>query len=73
MGNEENTHEDQKGLRGRLTTDRTFVLQFREPTDTASAWLDGRVEHIASGRALLFQGMDDLLAFLEDTLREKKR
>ena len=62
------TSEDQKELRGRLTADRTFVIQFRERTDGSHDWMDGRIEHISSGRALLFHDQEDLLGFLKEVL-----
>ncbi len=39
--------------------DRTFILQFRERTDDSKNWIDGRIEHIVSGRAVLFQDKDE--------------
>ncbi len=72
MSIEDNEHalDDRKTPRGRLTTARTFVLQFREQIDDTQDWLDGRIEHLASGRAVMFSSQEDLFAFLKEALGE---
>ena len=47
-----------------------FVVQFRADADIATGWFEGRVEHVASGRTAHFHSMYELLAFLNQVLRE---
>jgi hypothetical protein len=49
-----------------------FVIQFRETTDIAAGRLEGKVEHIASYRAVKFHSVDELLAFVGRVLTEIK-
>ena len=41
-----------------------FVVQFRTATDFGSDHVEGRVEHIASGRTAHFESSSELLAVL---------
>ena len=52
-----------------LPADRAFVLQF-ESNCGFERDLRGRVEHVASGRALRFRDRDELVNFLAELLRE---
>ena len=52
-----------------LPADRAFVLQF-ESNCGFEREVRGRVEHVASGRALRFRSRDDLVTFLAEVLRE---
>jgi hypothetical protein len=45
-----------------------FVVQLREGTALTPEALHGRVEHVISGQAVLFQSLDDLLAFFRRVL-----
>ena len=42
-----------------------FVLQFRTATDFGTNHVEGRVEHIASGRTAHFESASELLAAIE--------
>jgi hypothetical protein len=46
-----------------LSPQWAFVMQLREGTALTPEALHGRVEHIISGQAALFQNLDDLVAF----------
>ncbi|MFO1351393.1 MAG: hypothetical protein U1F68_12275 [Gammaproteobacteria bacterium] len=50
-----------------LPLDRAFVVQFGAP-GRADVLAAGRAEHITSGRVIHFQSIEQLLAFLRDTL-----
>jgi hypothetical protein len=41
-----------------------FVIQLRPSKDPAAGQLEGRVEHIDSGRSAHFHNVEELLAFL---------
>ncbi len=47
-----------------------FVVHVEPETTTAGAQLRGRVEHVRSGRAAAFRGLDQLLSFMHRTLSE---
>ncbi len=47
-----------------LSVQRAFVVQFRLETDLAQGRWVGRVEHVASGQATLFDTLDELTAFI---------
>jgi hypothetical protein len=47
-----------------------FVVQFRENTDIEAGRLEGKVEHIASYKAVRFHSVDELLAFIARMLTE---
>ena len=47
-----------------------FVIQFRAGTDFAAGRVEGRVEHIASGRTACFESADELLTLLARGLKE---
>ena len=51
-----------------LVRRRAFVVQFRAETELAQARYVGRVEHVASGQALNFQSLEELLAFFTHLL-----
>jgi hypothetical protein len=46
-----------------------FVVQFRAGTDFDADRVEGRVEHIASGRTACFESLEDLVAFLGQVLK----
>jgi hypothetical protein len=48
--------------------DRAFVLQLAPETDAAHGVFVGRVEHVASGRSLRFQSVEQALAFVTRVL-----
>jgi hypothetical protein len=47
-----------------------FVIQCRPETDIANGRFEGRVEHIASYKAVRFHSLDELLAFVAGVLTE---
>ncbi|MEP7339729.1 MAG: hypothetical protein ABI977_18470 [Acidobacteriota bacterium] len=47
-----------------------FIIQFRPETDFQTGRCTGRVEHAASHEAARFNTLDELLAFLNRTLKE---
>jgi hypothetical protein len=47
-----------------------FVIQVRTETDLAAGRFEGRVEHIASTKAMRFQSLDELLTFMAQVLAE---
>jgi hypothetical protein len=51
-----------------LLPEWAFVVQFREGTDLSHNRVDGRVEHIVSGRAAQFTSLDELVAFMAEVL-----
>ena len=51
-----------------LPTNRAFVLQFRQDSDVNGGRVDGRIEHITSGRAELFHTLEELVSFVGENL-----
>lgn len=51
-----------------LPTNRAFVVQFRVPDEETHLTQTGRVEHIRTGQTEHFHTLDQLLAFIEQTL-----
>jgi hypothetical protein len=47
-----------------------FVVQFRPETDIPGGRIEGKVEHIPTGKAAKFHSLDELLAFIAETLTE---
>jgi hypothetical protein len=47
-----------------------FVIQCRPETDIENGRFEGRIEHIASYRAVRFHSLDELLAFVATVLTE---
>jgi hypothetical protein len=50
--------------------EQAFVVQFGRETDVANRHLAGRVEHVVSGKVARFQSLDELVAFMTETLRQ---
>ena len=48
----------------RLDCACAFVVQFRTATDFAAGRVEGRVEHVASGRTAHFESANELLTVL---------
>jgi hypothetical protein len=53
-----------------LSVHRAFVVEFHAEADFRAGRVSGRVEHVVSGRALVFQSQEALLAFMAQLLRE---
>jgi hypothetical protein len=49
-----------------------FVIQFLIETDIETGRFEGRVEHVASCLAMRFKSLEELLAFLNRTLKEAR-
>jgi len=47
-----------------------FVIQLREETNVVAGRGEGRIEHIASTRAVRFKSLDELLGFIASVLTE---
>ena len=47
-----------------------FVLHLHPGADPANARFEGHVEHVASGQAMRFRSLEELLAFLTRILAE---
>ena len=56
---------------GPLSVHRAFVVQFDTHTDVERGRLTGRVEHVVSGQAMLFDSLETLLAFIAQLLRRR--
>ena len=68
MGNASTQSDDDEGRA--LPTNRAFVLQFRQQADVNRGCVEGRIEHITSGRAMLFHSLEELVSFIGDSLGE---
>ena len=55
---------------GGWQSDGAFVIQWRPETDIEAGRFEGRVEHIASYKAMRFRSLDELLAFFARVLAE---
>ncbi len=51
---------------------RAFVVQFQIDTEIETGRMSGRVEHVVSGRAIRFDSLEALLAFIGQTLRDRR-
>ena len=49
---------------------RGFVIQLHSETDRYPIRFAGRVEHVDSGRADGFRSVDELVSFIQETVRE---
>ncbi|HSB09875.1 MAG TPA: hypothetical protein VLM38_10355 [Blastocatellia bacterium] len=47
-----------------------FVIQFRPQTDVDAGRFEGRVEHVASYKAMRFRSLEELLGFIASVLTE---
>jgi hypothetical protein len=51
-----------------LTVHRAFVVHFRTSSNVAHGPIEGRVEHVVSGRSTHFDSLEELLAFMARVL-----
>jgi hypothetical protein len=49
-----------------------FVIQLQPETDIPNGRFEGRVEHVASGRATRFHSLSELIAFLGRVLDDTR-
>lgn len=54
-----------------LTPGWAFVIQLRQGTRFTAGHLCGRIEHVVSGRACLFDSLEGARAFMEFVLRDE--
>ena len=52
-----------------LPANRAFVIQFRPADSKGGTRFDGRIEHLASGRAEYFSSQEELWKILDQLLR----
>jgi hypothetical protein len=50
-----------------------FVVQLREGSAFSPEGMQGRVEHIVSGEAMLFSSLEEVRAFMEHALAAQRR
>jgi hypothetical protein len=48
-----------------LLSTKAFVIQFRSGTEIRNGKVEGRIEHVASGRTACFHSCEDLLNALD--------
>ena len=71
----QSSRNDQPSVRGGpggRQTDRAFVIQF-DPVEGVRSRLRGRVEQVASGEAIRFRSLKELVGFLVDQLRRRAK
>ena len=71
----QSSRNDERSVRGgpgSRQTDRAFVIQF-DPVEGARSRLRGRVEQVASGEAIRFRSLKELVGFLADQLRRRAK
>jgi len=51
----------------------TFVVQLRSDTQVEAGQMAGRVEHLISRHAMMFESLDTLLAFITRILQEVRK
>ena len=54
--------------RGSLPVERAFVVQLRADADFANGPVTGRIEHVSSGAAGLFDSVEQLIAWMHATV-----
>jgi len=56
-----------------LPPEQAFVIRFRADTGFARGHVNGRIEHVVSGRGMRFASYDEMLGFIRRTLSEPRR
>ena len=51
-----------------LPAERAFVVQFRADADLGGGAISGRIEHVSSGTATLFDSVDELIAWMHSAI-----
>jgi hypothetical protein len=54
-----------------LPADRAFVVQLRGDVDLARGIIRGRIEHVVSGTAALFDSVEQLVGYMHDAVAER--
>jgi hypothetical protein len=65
--------KDESGIgggrpRGSLPAERAFVVQLRADADFANGAVTGRIEHVSSGAAALFDSVEQLIDWMHAAL-----
>jgi len=71
----QSSRNDRRPVRGGVgsrQTDRAFVIQF-DPVEGSRSRLRGRIEQVASGEAIRFRSLKELVGFLVDQLRRRAK
>jgi len=71
----QSSRNDRRPVRGGVgsrRTDRAFVIQF-DPVEGERSRLRGRIEQVASGEAIRFRSLKELVGFLVDQLRRRAK
>jgi hypothetical protein len=53
-----------------LLPNHTFVVQLHPDTQIAAGQITGRIEHLVSRQAIMFESLHTLLAFMAQVLQE---
>jgi len=59
--------------RAALPANRAFVVQLRADADVARGVVSGRVEHVSSGVAALFESIEQLVECMRDAVARQGR
>ena len=54
--------------RAPLLAERAFVVQLRADADLGGGPVSGRIEHVSSGAAALFDSVEQLIAWMRDAV-----
>jgi hypothetical protein len=57
--------------RATLPADRAFVVQLRADVDLTHGIVSGRIEHVVSGTAALFESVEQLLGYMHDAVAQR--
>ena len=64
--------DERSGAAPSLPARRSFVVQLHADADPAAGRFIGRVEHVTSGQATRFSGVQELVAFVSRLRREER-
>ena len=62
------TAQSEAPTRAALPAARAFVVQLRADADPARGVVSGRIEHIVSGAAALFESVEELVDWMRDAV-----
>ena len=62
-----------EGPRAPLPAERAFVVQLRADADLTTGAVSGRIEHVRSGAAALFESVDQLIAWMRQAVAHNQR
>jgi len=62
-----------EGPRAPLPAERAFVVQLRADADLTNGTVSGRIEHVRSGAAALFESVDQLIAWMRYAVARNQR